>query len=232
MAGRRGEPRVAAAEAEADREDGRAAEPAQVRDRRGDVRLDELRLRLGDVRHVLEVVAALGDAGRAAEVVDRDRREAALGEAKRELLVEAVEPADVGQDDDAGLGRPVRPRAERGELGPVGRRQHEVVVRDRRPGKNRDRRQRIGVEAHFGRNLLAGGRRRDAVDVPAMTEQSHREEMSAAIRAQRERKAAPRSIAPEPEPAAQPAASRAERRGRAGAEAPVRAASHQVAFRR
>jgi hypothetical protein len=33
-----------------------------------------------------------------------------------------------------------------------------------------------------------------------MAEQSHREEMSAAIRAQRERRAAPRSIAPEPAP--------------------------------
>lgn len=32
-----------------------------------------------------------------------------------------------------------------------------------------------------------------------MPEQSHRAEMSAAIRAQRERRAAPRSIAPEPE---------------------------------
>jgi hypothetical protein len=40
-----------------------------------------------------------------------------------------------------------------------------------------------------------------------MAEQSHREEMSAAIRAQRERRAAPRSIAPEPappEPVAEP----------------------------
>jgi hypothetical protein len=37
-----------------------------------------------------------------------------------------------------------------------------------------------------------------------MSEQSHREEMSAAIRAQRERRAAPRSIAPEPEPATEP----------------------------
>jgi hypothetical protein len=36
-----------------------------------------------------------------------------------------------------------------------------------------------------------------------MSEQSHREEMSAAIRAQRERRAAPRSIAPEPAPAAE-----------------------------
>jgi hypothetical protein len=33
-----------------------------------------------------------------------------------------------------------------------------------------------------------------------MSEQSHRDEMSAAIRAQRERRAAPRSIAPEPSP--------------------------------
>ena len=45
-----------------------------------------------------------------------------------------------------------------------------------------------------------------------MSEQSHRDEMSAAIRAQRERRAAPRSIAPEPvpapehEPEAEPAA--------------------------
>jgi hypothetical protein len=37
-----------------------------------------------------------------------------------------------------------------------------------------------------------------------MSEQSHRDEMSAAIRAQRERRAVPRSIAPEPAPAAEP----------------------------
>ena len=37
-----------------------------------------------------------------------------------------------------------------------------------------------------------------AVDVPAMADQSHREEMSAAIRAQRARHAVPRTIAPEP----------------------------------
>jgi hypothetical protein len=37
-----------------------------------------------------------------------------------------------------------------------------------------------------------------------MSEQSHRDEMSAAIRAQRERKAAPRSIAPEPAQAPEP----------------------------
>jgi hypothetical protein len=37
-----------------------------------------------------------------------------------------------------------------------------------------------------------------------MSEQSHREEMSAAIRAQRERRQAPRSIAPESAPAPEP----------------------------
>jgi hypothetical protein len=39
-----------------------------------------------------------------------------------------------------------------------------------------------------------------------MAEQSHRDEMSAAIRAQRERQAAPRSIAPEPSAAPEPLA--------------------------
>jgi hypothetical protein len=37
-----------------------------------------------------------------------------------------------------------------------------------------------------------------------MAEQSHRDEMSAAIRAQRERKATPRSIAPDPGPSPAP----------------------------
>jgi hypothetical protein len=35
-----------------------------------------------------------------------------------------------------------------------------------------------------------------------MSDQSHRDEMNAAIRAQRQRQAAPRTIAPEPPPAA------------------------------
>ena len=39
---------------------------------------------------------------------------------------------------------------------------------------------------------------------PAMAEHSHREEMNAAIRAQRERQAVPRTIAPEPLPAREP----------------------------
>jgi hypothetical protein len=38
-----------------------------------------------------------------------------------------------------------------------------------------------------------------------MTDQSHRDEMNAAIRAQRKRQAAPRTIAPEPSVAERPA---------------------------
>ena len=45
-----------------------------------------------------------------------------------------------------------------------------------------------------------------------MTEQSHREEMSAAIRAQRERNAVPKTIAPEPAPPPAPPPAEPERR--------------------
>ena len=98
-----------------DGEDARGASLAQPLDRGGGVRLHSLGRRLLDVRPVLEVVAALLDAGRAAEVVDRDGGVAALREAQRELLVEAVEPADVRQDDDAGARRLVGQRRERRE---------------------------------------------------------------------------------------------------------------------
>ncbi len=125
-----GEPRVAAAEAEADGEDRRAAGRAQVRDRRGDVRLDAVRRRLHDVLHVVEVVVALRHPGGAAEVVERDRRVAALREAERQLLVEAVEAADVGQDHDPRRGRLLRHGLERREAVPVGGLEHEIVVRD------------------------------------------------------------------------------------------------------
>jgi hypothetical protein len=50
---------------------------------------------------VLEVVAAPGGTCRSPEVVEGDGRIAAFGEPKGELLVEAVEPANVGKDDDA-----------------------------------------------------------------------------------------------------------------------------------
>jgi hypothetical protein len=46
-----------------------------------------------------------------------------------------------------------------------------------------------------------------------MAEQSHREEMSAAIRAQRERNAVPKTIAPEPAPPAPPPVGPERRKG-------------------
>ena len=71
---RRGQPRVAAAEAEADREDRLAAGLAQPRDAGGDVGLDARRRRL--LRRAAmysNSSSRFADAGGAAEVVDRDR---------------------------------------------------------------------------------------------------------------------------------------------------------------
>ena len=95
MARRRGDPRRAAAEAEADREDRRRAAGAQLVDRRTRIRLDALVGRLLDVRHVLPLGVALRGTGSASEVVERDREVAALGEPQRELLVEMEEPTHV-----------------------------------------------------------------------------------------------------------------------------------------
>ena len=57
----------------------------------------------------------------------------ALGEAERELLVEAVEPADVREDHDPGAARLVGRGGEGGEPVAVPGLEHEVVVRDGRP---------------------------------------------------------------------------------------------------
>ncbi len=98
--------------------------------------------------HVGELVVALAHTGRPAEVVDRDRGEAALGKAQGELLVEPVEPADVGKDDDPGARRLVGRCGEGGEPVPVGRLEDQVVVRHGRSGDDGDRRQGVEVEAH------------------------------------------------------------------------------------
>ena len=71
-----------------------------------------------------------------------------LGEPERELLVEAVEPADVRQDDDADASRLVRRRGEGREAVPVLRVEHEHVVRDRSAGDRRNGWQRVELEAH------------------------------------------------------------------------------------
>src|SRR5581483_2636250 len=115
VAGCGGVPRARAAEAEADGEDRPTALVAQEVDGRADVRLDAGLRRLLDVLAIREVVVALRDAGRAAEVVDRDGAVAALREPQRDFLVEAVQTAHVGQDDDADRRRLVRRSVERGE---------------------------------------------------------------------------------------------------------------------
>ena len=136
VAGGGREPRVAAAEAEADGEDRRRRRPrAAARRRRATSAWMPSWVVCGDVLRVREVVVALADAGRAAEVVDRDRRVPALGEAQRELLVEAVEAAHVGQHDDARRGRLLGRGRERGEAVAVGRLEHEILVRDRRAAR-------------------------------------------------------------------------------------------------
>src|SRR5439155_16335949 len=113
-----------------------------------DVLLDAFRRGLHHVRHVLELVAALAHAGRAAEVVECPGREAALGKSKRELLVEAVETPDVRHYDDADVARLVRRGRERGEAVSVGGVEHEVAVGDGGSRDRRNRRRRVEVEAH------------------------------------------------------------------------------------
>src|SRR5207253_5385584 len=95
VAGGGREPGLPPAQAEADREDRVDATRAQRLDGGADVELDLLRRERVDVPPVLEPVTALLGAGGPPEVVERQRRVASLREAQRELLVEAVEPADV-----------------------------------------------------------------------------------------------------------------------------------------
>ena len=79
------------------------------------------------MRHVLEGLVARAEAGRAAEVVDRDRGMTGSGEALRQLLVEREQAAHVGKDDDA---RGALLAGEIGaELRAVAGRQRQVLAR-------------------------------------------------------------------------------------------------------
>ena len=97
---------------------------------------------------VLELLAPLANPGGSAEPVDRNRVVAALGEPQRELLVEAVEAADVRQDHDPDSVRLVGRGLEGRKVVAVGRLEDEVVVRDRRAGDPRDGWVRVELEAH------------------------------------------------------------------------------------
>jgi len=92
------------------------------------------------VLHVLEVLAALVDTGAPTEVVDRDRGIAALREAQRQLLVEVVEAADVGEDHHADRDRLLGGGGEGREAVAVGGFEHHVLVRDGGAGDDCDRR--------------------------------------------------------------------------------------------
>jgi hypothetical protein len=109
------------------------------------------------VRHVLELVVPPLGPGGAAEVVDRDGGVAALGEAQRKLLVEAIEPADVGQDRESGPARLDRCCPERREPVAVARLEHEFVPVDRGAGDRWDGRHRVAVEAHARKPNAASG---------------------------------------------------------------------------
>ena len=102
-----------------------------------DVGLDAVGSCLVDVGHVVEVVATLLHARGSPEVVDRDRCDSPLGEAERELLVEAIEPADVGQHDDSFAARLFRLGGEGGEPVSVGRLEDQVLVARRRRPRSR-----------------------------------------------------------------------------------------------
>ena len=89
------------------------------------------------------------DARRAPEVVEGDRGIPPLGEAKRELLVEAVETADVREDDDAHPGAVVGHGGEGREARPIGGLERDVLGEDGRPARERgDRRHGVEFEAH------------------------------------------------------------------------------------
>ena len=148
MAGRGREPGVSAAEAEAEREDRRRSLGAQVFDGGADVGLHSLRRGLADLLHVVPVVVTLCHPGSAAEVVECNGGEATLSQTEGDLLVEAVEAADVREDHDTDGRRVLWHRCERGEAVPVTCVQDEVLVRDGGAPDDRDRRNRVELEAH------------------------------------------------------------------------------------
>jgi hypothetical protein len=113
-----------------------------------DVRHHLVRCELLDEGHVVPLIRTLVDTRGAAEIIEGDGGVAAFGEAERELLVEAVEAADVRQDHDPRRDVALRQRAKGGEAVPVLALEDEVVVSDGCAGDTRDRRLRVELETH------------------------------------------------------------------------------------
>jgi hypothetical protein len=104
-----------------------------------------------------EVIPALADTGCSAEVVDRNRGDATLGEAQRELFVEAVQAANVGENRDPVARGRFRDGGERRKPRPVSRLEDEIPVRDGGAGDGGHRRLGIELEAHYGATLALHG---------------------------------------------------------------------------
>src|SRR4051812_40315899 len=151
---RRGEEGHAAAHAEADREDPVDPLATEGFDGGRDVARDTRPSRPLGVGHVLERVAAWLGAGRPPEIVDGEGIDAAFRETQGELLVERMQPAHVGEDDDAGATGLGRPRSEGGEAVPVGTRDLGRLAVESAAGDREDRRSTVGGVAH--ERLLRG----------------------------------------------------------------------------
>lgn len=150
---------MASAEAEPDREDGRTRRDVvgpKMSHRGRDIVLNAVRRRLLDVRHVLEILATFLHTRSAPEVVERHSRIAALGKAQRELLVEPVEPANVGQDDHPDAAGRLGKSCEGREAVAVLSLENEISMRDGGAGDPRNGRSGIQVEAHAATISPAG----------------------------------------------------------------------------
>ena len=118
------------------------------RDAGPDIRAEGRPPRLSDMRAEIEVVAAVAEARRAGEVIDRDRVDPVLGEAEGQLLVVGMQPADVGEDQDARARRPRGPGGERPERRPVGRGEGHRRPIHRTTRDRGDGRPTVEIEAH------------------------------------------------------------------------------------
>jgi hypothetical protein len=100
------------------------------------------------MRRVVEILATLPGPSGSPEIVDGDGIDTALREPQRELLVERVEAADVGQDDDPDAARLGRSGPKRRQRVAVGRGEDGPLPVEGAAGDRRDRWAAVVVMAH------------------------------------------------------------------------------------